>query len=140
MVAIFSTEQELVDSFLEQLINGSPWNTSKFGTEFNYMRGKTDIIAISPFNEVIAIEAKLSKWRGALQQAYRNRCFANQSYVLLPFETAQIAYRHEYEFDRRGVGICCIQDENITILKEAIIDEPIQPWLNQIALQYAMEG
>lgn len=140
MIIIFTTEQELIDNFLEYLINRNPWDTSSYGTEFNYMRGKTDVVAISPLNEVIAIEAKLKKWRGALQQAYRNRCFANKSYVLLPLETAQIAYRHEHEFDRRGVGICCIQDNHITIIKEAIICEPIQPWLKQRAFQHAMEG
>lgn len=140
MVTIFSTEQELVNIFLEYLKGYNHWNTSNYGIEFNFMRGKTDVVAISPVYGVIAIEAKLKKWRGALQQAYRNRCFANKSYVLLPLETAKIAYRHEHEFDRRGVGICSIQDNCITIIKEATINEPIQPWLKQRAVQYAMKG
>jgi hypothetical protein len=137
---MYTTEQELVDTFLEKLLHGEPWEASKFGTEFNYLRGKTDIIAISLYNEVIAIEAKLSKWRSALQQAYRNRCFADKSYVLLPLEVAKTACQHEHEFKKRGVGICSIQNGHITILREAIIDEPIQPWLRQVAFQYAMEG
>lgn len=140
MVTLYSTEQELVDVFLDQLTHGGSWEASKFGTEFNYMRGKTDIIAISLCNEVIAIEAKLSKWRNALQQAYRNRCFADMSYVLLPLNIAEVACRHEHEFEKRGVGICSIKEGRITILKEASIDAPIQPWLRQAAFQYATEG
>lgn len=140
MVPIYTTEQELVDTFLDKLLYGEPWEASKFGIEFNYQRGKPDIIAISSVNEVIAIEAKLIKWRSALHQAYRNRCFADKSYVLLPLEIAEIACRHEYEFERRGVGICSLLDGNITILKEAITEKPIQPWLRQVALQFAMEA
>lgn len=139
MVTLYSTEQELVDIFLEQLVCYEPWKASRFGTEFNYMRGRTDIIAITLKDEVIAIEAKLSRWRDALQQAYRNRCFADKSYVLLPLNIAEVACRHEYEFERRGVGICSLVDGRIVILKEANYDVPIQPWLRQVAFQYATE-
>ena len=138
MVALYSSEQELVENFLEHL-TGEPWDIVGVGIEFNYMRGRADVVALLPSNEVIAIEAKLCKWRIALQQAYRNRCFADKSYVLLPDTVAQIASRYEYEFDRRGVGICCIQDGHICIIKEAIADEPIQPWLRQVAIEYVME-
>lgn len=137
---MYKTEQELIDTFLNMLSQGGPWEALKFGTEFNYLRGKTDIIAVSLCNEVIAIEAKLIKWRSALQQAYRNRCFADKSYVLLPLEVAKTACQHEHEFEKRGVGICSLEGGQIMILKEAISDEPIQPCLRQAALQYAMEG
>jgi hypothetical protein len=137
---MFFTEQALVESFLEKLPSGTPWKATNFKVEFNYMRGKTDVIVVSTSNELIAIEAKLSKWRNAMQQAYRNRCFADKSYVLLPYNTAQLACCYEHEFNRRGVGICSILDGKIVILKEATVDEPIQPWLRQIALQFAVEG
>jgi len=137
---LYSTEQELVECFLEQLVADGPWEAVNFNVEFNYMRGKTDIIAVSVSNELIAIEAKLSKWRSALHQAYRNRCFADKSYVLLPLKTAELANSYEHEFDRRGVGICCIQDGQITILKEAVADTPAQPWLKEVALQYVSKG
>jgi len=35
-------------------------------------------------NTLIAVEAKLKDWKYALHQAYRNTCFARQSFVLLP--------------------------------------------------------
>jgi len=137
---MYTTEQELVDIFLKESHYKEPWATFRFETEFNYCRGKTDIIAISPDNEVIALEAKLSKWRTALQQAYRNRCFADKSYVLLPFSTAQTTVCHEHEFRKRGGGICTIVDNRIVILQEAVADEPIQPWLRNVAIQYAAGG
>jgi hypothetical protein len=140
MISMYTSEQKLVDEFLEKMIYNNPWKISKFSTEFNYSRGKTDIVAISFTNEVIAIEAKLSKWRYALHQAYRNRCFADRSYVLLPMQIAIIAIQHEEEFNKRGVGLCSIENDHITILREAITEKPIQPWLQQVALHYAMEG
>jgi hypothetical protein len=36
-----------------------------------------------PYEHVVAIEAKLRDWRRALNQAYRNRQFASQSWVVL---------------------------------------------------------
>lgn len=140
MISMYNSEQELVDRFLEKMSDNNPWNVSMFSTEFNYSRGKTDIVAISFTNEVIAIEAKLSKWRYALQQAYRNRCFADKSYVLLPMDIAISAIQHEKEFNKRGVGLCSIKDNHIIILREAVTEAPIQPWLQQAALRYAMEG
>ena len=135
---VYTTEQELVESFLKYL-GGEPWDKVKVRIEFNYMRGRADVVVLLPSNELIAIEAKLYRWRVALQQAYRNRCFADKSYVLLPDSIAKIASQYEYEFDRRGVGICCIQDGHICIIKEAITDKPIQPWLRQVAIEYVME-
>lgn len=137
MLIIYSTEKDLVDSFLAY-ITGNPWDIVNYGMEFNYMRGRADVVAFSLSNELIAIEAKLSRWRIALQQAFRNKCFADKSYVLLPDSVAKVASRYEYEFDRRGIGICCIQDGHICIVKEAIAEEPIQPWLRQAAIQYVM--
>jgi len=137
---MYSTEQELVDCFLENLLTEGPWEASDYNVEFNYTRGKTDIITVSVDNELIAIEAKLCKWRTALHQAYRNRCYANKSYVLLPQRIAEVAFCYEYEFDRRGVGICSILNGHITIVKEAVMNDPIQPWLREVALQYVAKG
>lgn len=137
---MYSSEQELVACFLEQLADHNPWDSPTYRTEFNYSRGKTDIVTISRNDEVIAIEAKLSRWKNALQQAYRNRCFADKSYVLLPLDVAQKASQYSREFERRGVGICCLQNGNITILKEATADEPIQGWLRQAAFKFTVSG
>ena len=89
---MYSSEQELVDHFISSIDHQlSPWGIAGVNTEFNYARGKTDIVIIDRNGAVIAIEAKLDKWKYAIHQAYRNLCFANQSYVLLPTESYQIA-------------------------------------------------
>ena len=140
MLFMYSSEKDLVDNFLSKLLVDDPWDTSAYKVEFNYMRGKTDIIAVSPSNELIAIEAKLNKWRFALQQAYRNRCFADKSYILLPYDIATNALRYEYEFCRRGVGICSLINGEIVILRDAKADNPVQPWLREVALNYVEGG
>lgn len=135
---MYSSEQELVDQFVIRVDqNLSPWKISEFNTEFDYSRGRTDIVLVDISGNVIAIEAKLDKWKYAIQQAYRNRCFANLSYVLLPHDVAMHACAYTRELDMRGVGVCSIEGDAITILYEAPADEPLQPWLNEKAIEYA---
>src|SRR5438132_13048016 len=96
----FASEADLVGSFCEFLINGcSPLGRMRFVTEFNYRRGRTDVIAVGHHatSIVISFEAKLHRWREALQQASRNRCFAHQSYVVLPGRTWTSASKHSLE-------------------------------------------
>lgn len=137
---MYKTERELVEVFTNNLSSDDQCKLSFFGTEFNYLRGKTDIVLVAPTKEIIAVEAKLSKWRIALQQAYRNLCFANKSYVLLPYEVAQVACQYESEFDIRGVGIFCLINDAIVVVKEAINNTPVQPWLTQAAYEYVLNG
>ena len=59
------------------------------------------------FSDVIAIEAKLANWRSALVQAYRNRQFANQSWVLLD-HARFIGDERIDEFRRSGVGLATL--------------------------------
>jgi hypothetical protein len=57
---------------------------------------------------IIAIEAKVSEWSSALDQAFLNTWFASQSYVLLPRRKAT---KHLRSVARsRGIGICCPGD------------------------------
>ena len=137
---MFNSEASLVDSFIKTLKVKSPWGDITIGKEFNYQRGRTDLVGISNGGLVIAFEAKLTKWRRALQQAYRNRCFADLSYVVLPENSAKNALRNIEEFERRGVGICYIKDGHINIIFDAYKEEPIQPWLKEKAYIYASGG
>ena len=132
---IFINEKMFVDCFINTLNSTpSPWGQVDYATEFFYHRGRTDLVAISESGEVIAFEAKLKKWRTALQQAYRNRCFADLSYVLLPAESAKIASKYLGEFALRGVGLCCISNGDLEVLFDAEQSEPLQPWLRQQAV------
>jgi len=133
----FANEKVLVDRFVARLHEGeSPWGNVQVATEFFYQRGRTDVIASTEDRSVIAIEAKLCDWRSALHQAFRNRCFANQSYVLLPKDTAVRAFRYDGEFDRRQVGICFLEDCDIVVLKPATESAPIEPWLSRRAREH----
>ncbi|MDR7307656.1 hypothetical protein [Rhodoferax saidenbachensis] len=62
-------------------------------------------IAIPPFKQVVAIEAKLRDWRRALVQAYRYIQFANESWVLIDHGTSSSALRHKEQFQTYGVGL-----------------------------------
>lgn len=132
---MFEREQDLVADFVALLeTSDSPWGEMTYALEFFYHRGRADVIAVSEAGAVIAFEAKLSRWREAVQQAYRNTCFAHQSYVLLPRKTAQIASVYTDEFQARKVGLCYVEGGQITILHEAPVQVPIQPWLSNQAI------
>lgn len=133
----FKNEQTLVTLFLSRLNdNRSPWGSVQVATEFYYQRGRTDIVAFTADECVIAVEAKLLDWRAAMHQAFRNRCFANQSYVLLPKTTALRAHCYAGEFDRRQVGICYVEDGGIVVLHPAPDSDPFEPWLAARAKQH----
>lgn len=131
----FDSEEELVLSFLSALESSEdgPLSADAVIREFDYKRGRTDVVSISDSGEIVAFEAKLTHWRGALTQAYRNTCFAHRSFVVLPWHTAQLASRFSGEFQRRGVGLCAMQDGRVTVLHNAVHREPIEPWLSELA-------
>lgn len=138
----YTAEKHLVDDFVKFL----PFSTfAEFGplkvaTEFEYRRGRTDVVAMTPNNEIIAFEAKLEKWREALDQAYRNTCFANFSYVVLPENVAFRATKYYQEFIMRFVGICYLNAGKVVIAQEAIKTDPLQIWLYKQAKRTILEG
>jgi hypothetical protein len=74
-----------------------------------------------------------------MHQAYRNTCFAHESYVVLPEPIARRASAHEYEFKRRAVGICYVSEGQVHVCLPARSREPIQPSLSRVA-RSAVEG
>lgn len=133
----FSNEKSMVDSFVTLMsTKETPWGAVQVATEFYYQRGRTDIVAQAADDSVIAVEAKLKNWRAALQQAFRNRCFADVSYVLLPKNVAEQAHRYSGEFDRRKVGICYLESSGIVVLHSPQRCLPFEPWLSIRAKQH----
>lgn len=130
-------EAQVIDEF-ENIINEpkNPFGINRLAFEFNYISGKTDIIGENKRGDLIAFEAKLKKWRVALNQAYRNSSFAHYSYVLLPEESCNKALKEEHEFMRRGIGLCSLNGSGITIEIQASRKNPIQPWVTESALKY----
>lgn len=131
----FRSEQELVDVLLELLSSeGSPWLLSKMKTEFEYTNGRTDVIGLLGSSTVLALEAKLTKWRAALQQAYRNTCFAHQSMVVLPWKVAERASAYRHEFEQRKVGLCGVGPGGVVVFIDPCGVEPLMPNLTLMAL------
>lgn len=128
---MYSTEKMLVDQFVRVLgSEENPWGPVSVSCEFFYARGKTDVVALAHGEMLIAFEAKLKDWRCALDQAYRNTCFAHKSYVVVPKATALTAFAYVAEFKRRGVGLCYVDSTGgLTVLEEPETSIPIEPWI-----------
>ena len=135
MRELFKTEAFLVNSFIDLLdCSSSPWGLVRIKREFFYSRGRVDVVALRDEDHVIAFEAKLKDWRKALDQAYRNTCFAHKSYVVVPEATALAAFAFVAEFKRRGVGLCYVDNVGgISVLEEPEVSTPIEPWIAALA-------
>lgn len=62
---------------------------------------------------IVAIEVKIKNWKRALQQAYRNKLFADYAYVALPKKFSTPAITNIKTFRQAGVGLLVIQENNI---------------------------
>lgn len=77
-----------------------------------------------PLREVVTVEAKVDRWRVAVQQAARNSVVATRSYVALPESTA-LRVRSDSSFARLGIGIIAVaRDSGVTVVKRARRSEP----------------
>lgn len=139
-ILMFSTENKLVDAFISYLkTDYSLWVTRAVVREFDYVSGRTDILSLSMGNEIIAFEAKLSNWRKAIHQAWRNTSFANQVYVVLPRKHSTAAIKNRGEFDERGVGLCVVDENGVEIVIQGPHNQPLMAWLNRKAM-HALVG
>lgn len=137
----YPSEDILVKEFCSTLQSStSPWGQVNIIREFNYIRGRTDVVAVDQNENVYAFELKLDKWSQAVQQAYRNTCFAHGSYVVLPESKALHAYRHFHEFSRHSIGLCSVKDGVVIVLVPATYQKPIQPWLSKVAISKCGEN
>ena len=77
---------------------------------------------------VIAIEAKLTRWRDALAQAVSYRRFSNASYVALPHDVLQARLgQFAQDCERTSVGLLAVRRGRITIEIPAGFHEPFTP-------------
>lgn len=102
---------------VNQLITDCYENGLHYKTEVPLFRSKIDLVTINPKNnKVIAIEAKVSNWYRALQQATSYTMCANKVYVALWHK-----YQHRVDpeiFRRYGIGLLSVDET---------IDEVIPP-------------
>lgn len=136
---MYELEKFLIDDFKESLCHSeNAFDIADFAFEFYYQSGRVDIIGLTDDRKLIAFEAKLTRWRTAVNQAYRNSSFAHYSYVLLPTDVISNAIKRKHEFERRGLGLCSVSPEGISIEIFAPQRDPLLPWLTQIAFDYIM--
>lgn len=132
----YAKESDLVQDFLELLQDGeSPWGAVETTTEWDYRTGITDVLARTTDGYLVAFEAKLTDWRRATHQAYRNTTFAERAYVVMPSKAAEKARVHAEIFSRYGVGLCAVQKNSVSIIIEApaLGSEPLLPWMHRRA-------
>jgi predicted RecB family endonuclease len=134
---MYRLESQLVEE-LEAVLasNENPFAQMAVAFEFNYQEGKVDVVASNGCGELFSFEAKLTRWRTAVHQAYRNTSFSHYSYVVLPAYAAKNALRSRHEFERRGIGLCSISDDGMTIEIPASKRTPLLPWLTDSAMEY----
>ena len=132
-----TTEAAFVDNFKAVISKTENlFDITALGTEFDYRNGRIDVIAKTKDGYLVAFEAKIERWRVALDQAYRNTSFTHYSYVLIPKVSSKRATAQFHEFELRGVGLCTMDDDGVTIEIEASKKEPTQPWLTEDALRH----
>ena len=134
---MYRLEIDLIREFQRHLSSyASPFKIDSIGTEFYYLNGRVDIVAIDYSRKLLAFEGKLMRWRQALNQAYRSTSFADCSYVVLPLTTAEVAIKRQAEFSRRGVGLIGVSSNGIDILLSASPGRKLQPWIGKKALAF----
>lgn len=75
--------------------------------------------------KTIAIEAKVSDWRRAVEQASRNSIFVHYSYVALP-ERLSLRVAVDPIFDQVGVGVLSVAETGkVRIVRRALRSSPI---------------
>jgi hypothetical protein len=75
--------------------------------------------------EIVAVEAKVSNWKKAVQQAARNRVFAHRCFVAVP---ATLAWRvcSDPWVKKLGIGVVSVTEAgDATIERKARYDEPL---------------
>lgn len=130
----YDQEVALVDQ-LAALVSGGAieWLRQILVREFDYSSGRTDLLALSIADHVVAFEAKLTNWRKAMDQAWRNTSFANEVYVVLPRDCSRPALLHRHQFEDAGVGLCVMDEYGVELVWNSRDHMPVIPWLHQKA-------
>lgn len=131
----YKTEKRLVRDLSAHVKAGrGAIRLSKVAYEFGYTTGRTDLVGIGSSKALHAIEAKLAKWKDALDQARKNRCFAHYCYVALPQAAARTALSQKDAFRRFGVGLLVVNDTGAQLAIKPKRNAPLLPWVTKLAV------
>jgi len=91
----------------------------KWATEVRALQNRADLVYFEKndmaIGSIFAIEAKLHDWKTAIKQAYRNKLFANKTFVALPEQYATAAISNIQEFQRASVGLVIVKNNSVKI-------------------------
>lgn len=92
----------------------------------------------SILSEVICVEAKVHKWKDAINQATRNQIFSHRSYVAMPEKIAQ-RIKNECAFTHFGIGLLSVRDDSsVYILRSSKTSSPkVWFYYYQVAIRLA---
>jgi hypothetical protein len=109
--------------FVENLLASNltfPWRTKnpiRYLREVKITSNRTDVIYFEIKNNevgfITAIEAKLQNWQKALQQATRNKLFANRVYVAVPEKYSTAPMANISYFREASVGLIILHENNM---------------------------
>lgn len=106
-------------------------------------RGTGGRVALSatwpPKLRLVAVEAKLRRWREALVQAESYRTFADRVFVALPQRYAEIALQHRSQFTKSGVGLISVSSEGVAVYYEGT-DKEGHDWKRDFLVSRLLSG
>lgn len=128
----------------------------KFGLSENYLKSKivrhlengnyieysshdrlTKINGFYPYcDEIVTVEAKITKWRKAAEQAIRHRLFSNRTYIALDKRYLHRAIKYISSFRKEKIGILSVNENGTTklILKAPLI-KPKYLYMHYVVLE-----
>lgn len=130
------SEKDLVDS-LDAFFRVQDFVTAR---EARMLSKSIDLVAYNPVSdELIAVEAKLFKWRRAFQQAMTYRICADSVYIAIP---ARISHRVDMNLLKRyGIGLIIASENEVCARFEAErIKTPHARLKDEIIAECRMEG
>ncbi len=78
--------------------------------------------------EVIAVEAKLHRWREALTQAMTYSSFANRVFVAMDYRKTPSAPEIIDQFLRNGIGLCAVAPKSLKwLVLPPLVNRPLGP-------------
>lgn len=116
------SENKLINHLLKNRFK-LPWRTRhpiRCAQEVKSVANRADIVYFehtknSEIGFVVAIETKVYNWKCALQQAYRDKLFADRVYVALPKKFSSAAISQIREFRNASVGLILVEEGNLEI-------------------------
>lgn len=133
----FNSEAQLVDQFVGALRTGTTrWGPLEVFTEWAHGAGSVDVLCRNRTKKLLAFEAKLSDWRRAFHQAFRNGTYADRVYVVLPRKVALTAAQYREQFEARGIGLCSVRLGRVHVHIRAGVQPQQLPWIARRAHQH----